>query len=112
MMKRLAVAVMATIAIGDMGGVAHGQEVAGVAPAKLAEEGGRIYSSQCSRCHGYHMVNNGLVGFDLRKFPDDHDRFVNSVGHGKPPRMPPWGDVLSAKDIEALWVYVRTGGQQ
>jgi hypothetical protein len=57
------------------------------------------------------MNNNGLLGFDLRKFPKDaHDRFVTSVSKGKPPKMPPWGDVLSADEIEALWVFVRAGG--
>jgi len=84
------------------------------APSKeteIVEQGRAIYTSQCSRCHGYKMVNNGLVGFDLRKFPkDQHERFVNSVRHGKPPKMPPWGDVLSDNDIEALWAYVQTGG--
>jgi len=110
-MKRLALAVMWTITLGEIGGPAYGQDVARVAPPEIAVEGGRIYASQCSRCHGYHMINNGLVGFDLRKFPKDgHERFVNSVTHGKPPKMPPWGDVLSADEIEALWAYVQTGG--
>src|SRR5215472_11330487 len=74
----------------------------------LADEGRAIYSRQCSRCHGYNMINTGLVGVDLRKFPrDDHERFVDSVRRGRPPRMPPWGDVLSADEIEALWAYVQ-----
>jgi mono/diheme cytochrome c family protein len=25
--------------------------------------------------------------------------------------MPPWGDMLKAEEIEALWVYVLTGGR-
>jgi len=25
--------------------------------------------------------------------------------------MPPWGDMLKAEDIEALWAYVLTGGR-
>jgi len=111
-MTRVALSVMWAIAIVNIGGWAHGEDVAASSPA-LAEEGRRIYTGQCSRCHGYHMINEGLVGFDLRKFPrDDHERFVNSVSRGKPPKMPPWGDVLSANDIEALWAYVRTGGRQ
>lgn len=76
-----------------------------------AQEGRTIYTRQCSRCHGYNMINNGLVGFDLRNFPkDDHERFANSVRQGKLPKMPPWGDVLSESEIEALWAYVQTGG--
>jgi mono/diheme cytochrome c family protein len=59
------------------------------------------------------MNNAGLVGFDLRKFQKkDHERFANSVRHGKPPNMPPWGDVLSSQEIEALWAYVQSGGAQ
>lgn len=47
--------------------------------------------------------------FDLRKFPpDEHDRFVRSVTHGKN-QMPPWGDLLKSDDIEALWAYVTMG---
>lgn len=75
---------------------------------ELQKEGRTIYARQCSRCHGFNMNNNGLLGYDLRKFPKEaRDRFVDSVRHGKPPKMPPWGDVLSADEIEALWVYIQ-----
>ena len=112
-MKHLALSALWAIAIAQFGNVAHAEEVAAAGSSTAAEDGRRIYAGQCSRCHGYHMVNEGLVGFDLRKFPkDDHERFVNSVSRGKPPKMPPWGDVLSASDVEALWAYVRTGGAQ
>ena len=47
--------------------------------------------------------------FDLRKFPPaEHDRFVRSVKSGKN-QMPPWGDLLTSDDIEALWAYVIMG---
>ena len=47
--------------------------------------------------------------FDLRKFPrDQHERFVDSVTRGKN-QMPPWGDMLKADEIEALWAYVPDG---
>ena len=50
--------------------------------------------------------------FDLRKFPSDQKgRFVASVTKGKN-TMPPWGDVLTAEDLDALWAYVMTGKQQ
>ncbi|MDQ2801822.1 MAG: cytochrome c, partial [Pseudomonadota bacterium] len=64
----------------------------------------------CSHCHGIHMVNPGNSSFDLRKFPhDQRARFFNSVTHGKG-NMPPWGDILKPDEIEAIWAYVRTGG--
>jgi mono/diheme cytochrome c family protein len=110
-MKHLTLSAVWMIAVAHICVTAHAEEVATAASSTLAEEGRRIYAGQCSRCHGYHMINEGLVGFDLRKFPkDDRERFVNSVSRGKQPRMPPWGDVLSANDIEALWAYIRTGG--
>src|ERR1700730_1390201 len=46
---------------------------------------------------------------DLRELPRDaHARFVDSVSNGKR-NMPPWGDVLSPDEIEALWAYVIAG---
>jgi Cytochrome C oxidase, cbb3-type, subunit III len=79
---------------------------------ELRNEGRAIYARQCSRCHGFNMNNNGLPAYDLRKFPkSERDRFVGSVRNGKLPKMPSsWGDVLSAYEIEALWIYVQAGG--
>jgi len=70
--------------------------------------GAAIYSRNCSLCHGSRMQNPESA-FDLRKFPPDrHERFVSSVTRGKN-QMPPWGDLLSATDVEALWAYVMAG---
>ena len=44
--------------------------------------------------------------------PDDKARFVHSVTEGKNGRMPPWGDLLKADEVEELWAYVKTGGAQ
>jgi mono/diheme cytochrome c family protein len=90
--------------------IAKADDASRTAPP-AAQEGRTIYTRLCSRCHGYNMINNGLAGFDLRNFPKDaHERFVNSVRRGKLPKMPPWGDLLSDNEIEALWAYVQTGG--
>jgi mono/diheme cytochrome c family protein len=70
--------------------------------------GAAIYSRNCSPCHGSRMQNPESA-FDLSKFPpDQHERFVSSVTRGKN-QMPPWGDLLSAADVEALWAYVMAG---
>jgi mono/diheme cytochrome c family protein len=70
--------------------------------------GAAIYSRNCSPCHGTRM-QNPEAAFDLRTFPpDEHERFVSSVTHGKN-QMPPWGDLLDASDIESLWAYVMAG---
>jgi mono/diheme cytochrome c family protein len=70
--------------------------------------GADIYARNCSPCHGPRMADPEGA-FNLKTFPhDQHDRFVGSVTHGKN-QMPPWGDLLKADDIEALWAYVVAG---
>jgi cytochrome c oxidase cbb3-type subunit 3 len=77
-----------------------------------AAAGARIYAENCSTCHGDDLVNNAHIAFDLRRLKaDEHDRFVNSVLHGKN-RMPPWEGVLDAGKIDALWAYIRANANQ
>ena len=74
------------------------------------QRGAEIFERNCAPCHGPRMQDPESA-FDLRKFPpNQHDRFVNSVTRGKN-QMPPWGDMLKADEIEALWAYVLTGGR-
>jgi cytochrome c55X len=80
--------------------------------AEPLQSGKALYAQHCSHCHGFGMVNAGNVVPDLREFPaDDEKRFIDTVTHGKNNRMPPWGDVLSPADIQALWAFVRTKGK-
>jgi mono/diheme cytochrome c family protein len=77
------------------------------APEQL-KKGAGLFARHCSTCHGTRM-RNPQWAIDLRTFPhDSHDRFVDSVSNGKR-NMPPWDDVLSPDDIEALWSYVVKG---
>ena len=70
--------------------------------------GASIFARNCSPCHGSRM-QNPTAAFDLRTFPpDEHERFVSSVTHGKN-QMPPWGDLLDGDDIESLWAYIMAG---
>ena len=87
---------------------ASGQATAGPANAGQGQVdlGKAIFAEHCSHCHGFNMVNAGTITPDLRKFPDDRPRFVNTVKHGKNNRMPPWGDILSDDDIANLWAYI------
>jgi cytochrome c55X len=74
------------------------------APA-LADQGRRIYTSLCVRCHGLNLVSNG-IGFDLRQFPKDgQERFRNSVSKGLR-AMPAWEGVLKPGELDALWAYI------
>jgi mono/diheme cytochrome c family protein len=77
-------------------------------PPERIRAGAEIFARNCSPCHGTRMQNPESA-FDLRKFSrDQHDRFVVSVTRGKN-QMPPWGDLLSPDEIEALWAYVVAG---
>jgi len=70
--------------------------------------GRALYARNCSPCHGPRMQDPESA-FDLRKFPHDaRERFIASVTRGKN-QMPPWGDLLSADEIAALWAYVTAG---
>ena len=86
--------------------VARAEEPA-FAPEQI-RSGAAIFARNCSPCHGARM-RDPEGAFNLRTFPrDQHDRFTNSVTHGKN-NMPPWGDLLKPEDIEALWAYVVAG---
>lgn len=81
--------------------------------AQIVEKGKKLYAGNCAHCHGFRMISAGAVAFDLRQFPlDQKARFVQSVTHGKNGRMPAWGDLLTHEDIDSLWAYVKTGGEQ
>jgi cytochrome c55X len=70
------------------------------------DRGKRTYAENCSHCHGPNMLNSGTITPDLRRFPDDKQRFFTTVKNGKNNKMPPWGDILDDDRIEALWAFV------
>jgi mono/diheme cytochrome c family protein len=77
-------------------------------PKDQIATGAELYAVNCSPCHGARMQEPGAA-FNLRKFPpDQRERFVNSVTHGKN-QMPPWGDFFKPEQLEALWAYVMAG---
>jgi mono/diheme cytochrome c family protein len=77
------------------------------APERI-KQGSATYARHCAACHGPRM-KDPEGSFDLRKFPlDQRERFVTSVTKGKK-AMPPWGDLLSTDDIDALWAYLVAG---
>jgi mono/diheme cytochrome c family protein len=87
----------------------------GLSPAAAqdaGEKGARVYDKYCATCHGDDLQNNSGVAFDLRRLQsDEHERFVNSVLHGKK-AMPSWQGVLSPEQIEELWAYIRAHAYQ
>jgi mono/diheme cytochrome c family protein len=81
------------------------QESAGADQAQI-DQGKTTYAEKCSHCHGPGMLNPGTITPDLRKFPDDKERFFTIVKQGKNNKMPPWADLLSDDQIGTLWVYI------
>lgn len=81
------------------------QQNAGAGPAQV-DEGKVTFAQKCSHCHGPNMVSAGTIAPDLRRFPDDRERFFTTVKLGKNGRMPPWGDMLDDNQIAHLWAYI------
>jgi cytochrome c55X len=78
-------------------------------PAPTVAQGRQLYTSFCARCHGVNMVNTG-ASFDLRSFPkDQRERFERSVTQGLR-AMPAWGTTFQPDELQALWLYVSSGG--
>ena len=72
--------------------------------------GAEIYARNCATCHGNRMKNPEWA-IDLATIPkDDRSRFIQSVTNGRN-NMPPWGDVLKADEIAALYAYFSKGEQ-
>jgi mono/diheme cytochrome c family protein len=89
---------------------ANAQQTADIDQAKIdrdkVDHGKAIYTERCSHCHGPGMLNPGTITPDLRRFPNDRDRFVSTVKLGKNNKMPPWGDLLGDEEIASLWAYI------
>jgi mono/diheme cytochrome c family protein len=84
---------------------ASAQQTASIDQAQV-DQGKATFAQKCSHCHGPNMVNAGTIAPDLRKFPDDKERFFTTVKLGKNGKMPPWGDLLSDDEIASLWAYM------
>jgi mono/diheme cytochrome c family protein len=81
------------------------EQKAGVDQAQI-DQGKVVFAQKCSHCHGPNMVNAGTIAPDLRRFPDDRERFFTTVKLGKNGKMPPWGDLLNDDQIADLWAYM------
>jgi len=98
-------AVVATF-IADMTLPATAQQPTSGGDQPQLDVGKKTYAQTCSHCHGPNMVNAGTITPDLRRFPDDKERFFTTVKLGKNGKMPPWGDILSDDQIAGLWAYI------
>ena len=104
MRRTFAAAVGAVLTTAAAGGVAQDHKFA----PEQVKRGATLYAKNCESCHGVGMTG-GEWAIDLRTFPrDSPGRFVDSVTNGKN-AMPPWGDILSRPEIDALWAYIVAG---
>jgi mono/diheme cytochrome c family protein len=87
-------------------------------------EGGKLYMSYCSTCHGDKGKGDGVAAGSLPVKPRDHtngavmnpltDQFLAEIiakgggAVGKSSFMPGWGGSLNEKQISALVVYIRS----
>jgi mono/diheme cytochrome c family protein len=104
-------AVVATLIV-DMTMSAAAQQPASGGDQTQLDIGKKTYAQTCSHCHGPNMVNAGTITPDLRRFPDDKDRFFTTVKLGKNGKMPPWGDLLNDDQIASLWTYISSRRDQ
>lgn len=103
-MMRYLIAVWALLGV-----FAHGRVLAqdAVTPEQV-KTGAEVYARNCATCHGNRMKNPEWA-IDLATIPkDDRQRFIQSVTNGRN-NMPPWGDVLKADEIAALYAYFSQG---
>jgi mono/diheme cytochrome c family protein len=91
--------------------IAYSNPLSNVPEAITAGE--RLYAKFCLQCHG--ATGDGVsprwgrVGADLRKYWRGYTEFVNVVAAGRPEkRMPPWGHVLDADQINQIGAYLET----
>jgi glucose dehydrogenase len=93
-------------------GPANGERRTGRTPPSMRKLGCSM-PTPCTSCAVTALCPSSTspasATFDLRTFPRDQKRrFINAVTHGKN-NMPPWGDLPTPEDIEALWAYVMAG---
>jgi mono/diheme cytochrome c family protein len=98
--------------IADMTLPAAAQQPASGGDQAQLDIGKKTYAQTCSHCHGPNMVNAGTITPDLRRFPDDRERFFTTVKQGKNGKMPPWGDLLNDDQIASLWTYISSRRDQ
>ena len=104
-LSSFAVAVFAATAMTASAQTAPPQETTSADQAQL-DLGKATYAEKCSHCHGPGLLNPGTITPDLRKFPDDKERFFTIVKQGRNNKMPPWADLLNDDQIGTLWVYI------
>ena len=99
-MKRIAVAVTVTLALGASGA--------------RADDVKALFAQRCASCHGADGKGTTAMGKklgakDLTSVKGSEDQIVADITNGKPPKMTPFKDKLSAEQIRAVAKYIKGG---
>jgi quinohemoprotein ethanol dehydrogenase len=76
------------------------------ASADVVKKGGEIFTPHCASCH---LNMPGSLAPDLRRMsPETHDAFKQIVLGGalRNAGMPPWDDVLTPEDADAIHAFL------
>jgi cytochrome c oxidase cbb3-type subunit 3 len=87
-------------------------------PAPSAEDGGRVFSALCARCHGADGSGGVVVAAGVPAPRNLRDAVFHSartdddlrytISRGKGTAMPAFGAALEAREIDSLIAFIRT----
>ena len=72
--------------------------------------GWKTFAVNCTRCHGEDAVGSTIAPNLMKSLREhvDHEVFVQTVKNGRPDKgMPTWGPLLTDKQIEDLYAYLK-----
>lgn len=72
--------------------------------------GWKTFAVNCTRCHGEDAVGSTIAPNLMKSLREhvDHELFVQTVKNGRPDKgMPTWGPLLTDKQIEDLYAYLK-----
>lgn len=107
--KILSIALVSTLAIGLTTNAFAGGDKA---------KGKKVFANNCATCHGATGKGDGVAAAALNPKPNNFSKgkfkygstdadLAKTIKNGKGP-MPPWGSILSAKDIDDVVAHIRS----
>ena len=86
----------------SLSAIAHAQDQAAI------EAGERVYTDNCTTCHGDKLRSSGAIR-DLKELrPGDRPRFDKFVAEGRGAQMPAFQGTLSQEEFDQIWAYIRS----
>lgn len=84
--------------------------------------GAKVFQARCSLCHGTDGHGEGILPMSIKQYPNtnlldpkhgtDTKTLTNIIKHGSSlpqisPEMPPWGDELTATQLDSVVMFVK-----